>query len=152
MFGADIALFYAQDGTYLLENRMATAYEVKPELSPTQPLKLIYGSQSGGNTSFIFSRALRASCLAEQSDVVVDGTGQNVIYAFGSSNTFGQHSASNRGSSVVDFSPSQLSVPYTPPSDALTTSIVSPAFTVPTDGTNYCYRYSALTQPPHTAK
>jgi hypothetical protein len=98
-------------------------------------------------TSFIFQRDVKASCQINQLDIVTDGSGQNVIYAFGDSNTFGQHSPLNRGSALIDFSTSAaLNVAPARAADALDMTITAPNFTVPSVGvTNYCYRLFRLT-------
>jgi hypothetical protein len=92
MYGSDIALFYTNSyGKPVLESRFVPGYHATPVLNEIQNLELIYSSQSSAGTSFIFQRSSKAPCNSKRFDILLDGTGQNLIYAFGESNNFGQH-------------------------------------------------------------
>jgi hypothetical protein len=92
MYGSDIALFYMNsNGQSVLESRFVPGYNVAPVLNDLQNLKLVYSSQSYAGTSFIFQRSSKAPCNGKRFDILLDGTGQNLIYAFGETNNFGQH-------------------------------------------------------------
>lgn len=129
-----------------LEQRYASG-DMLPTIAARNSLKLVYGYQDTSQTNFIFQKSVQSPCAGQtEADIIIDGTGQWIIFAKGESNKFEKHLPINRGNKFIDFSSSQNSSSTVISTDIQTISVNVKNFTVPVTGgsTQYCYSFYKL--------
>ncbi|KAJ3273805.1 hypothetical protein HDV01_003932 [Terramyces sp. JEL0728] len=145
MVGATIWLGYNKDGTFVLEDRYATAYG-GPDLSAAQSSKLLSSFQTSTVTAFTFQRTL-SSCNLQAAALALDRPVW-FIYAVGTDNTFRKHAPGRNGQTLIDLSQTYFNDYTQPTIDSSTTTLqlLSPALSLTSDTTTYCYTYFDLNQ------
>lgn len=127
---------------FVLEDRHAPGF-VEPKMDIKPSITPVFGYQDANITAFVFNRSLTTPCSFEGASISLKRF-QWVIYAFGTSNTFGFH-GENRGQKQIFFVPPKVQFEAQLPADALKITVATPPVIVPANETTmYCYSLHRL--------
>ncbi|KAJ3216242.1 hypothetical protein HDU67_009752 [Dinochytrium kinnereticum] len=137
-------LMQKDDGSYVLQDSFSEDY-VMPLADKSQDVTLLAPPQpSDTNTVFTFQRPIK-SCDIDDIEIQ-KGIEHNIVWAIGTSKSFGQHSPTNRGDAKAILHPDHTlaSIEKTPqPADLQEFEIRMPNITIPSNRTSYlCTHFS----------
>lgn len=125
---------------------MFTPDFIQPQSSSQTNFSVVSTFQVGSITAFQFRRPLKSNCdqpLYQQT--ITPNKPFWLIFALGTSNTFGYHSTLNRGQKLLDvsgtyFGSSEQKMNLSDPSISVVNLTTSP-LAIPAVGTSYCYTW-----------